>query len=181
MCIRDSRGGRDRTPPGRCRRSGSPGSGTFGGSALVALTPAPGPLPAKSQHHQRVVVPRVRRIDQRSENAVVAGGRQTDLLPDDRLLGAGLLPPGALAIENGAFTLRKGHLPASLTATASRIKDPRPPPGPCRRRTRRPAPPARTTCADRPSNGRARRPTNPGCLLSTSDDADDLLCVDLGG
>src|SRR6188472_3480012 len=84
-----------------------PGSGRQGTVSDLEPEPAGGALPlaggtqpAQPADQQRVGLQRLGAVDEGVEHLVVPGRRHVELLADRGLLGAGVLPPLALEVED---------------------------------------------------------------------------------
>src|SRR5215217_1233605 len=79
-------------------------------AARGALTLAGGPEPAQPADEQGIDLEGLGPVDQGVEHLVVAGGRHVELLADGSLLGAGVLPPLALELEDLAVAVAQAWL-----------------------------------------------------------------------
>src|SRR5688572_8917618 len=66
--------------------------------------------PAQATDQQRVDLEGLGTVDQGVEDLVVAGGRHVELLADRGLLGAGVLPPLTLELEDLAVAVAQARL-----------------------------------------------------------------------
>src|SRR5215218_3450846 len=74
-----------------------------------ALALAGGSQTSEPAHEQRVDLEGLGAVDERVEHLVVAGGRHVELLADRSLLGAGVLPPLALELEDLAVAVAQAR------------------------------------------------------------------------
>src|SRR6476620_96775 len=93
-------------------------------AACGALALTGGAEAAQATDQQRVRLEGLGTVDQRVEHLVVAGRRHVELLADRGLLGAGVLPPLALELEDLAVPfaqpLRAGLVVRLMTGTRAR-------------------------------------------------------------
>ena len=76
---------------------------------LLASAPSTVTEPAEPAHPQRVVVVGLGALEQLTEDLVVPTGRQFEALLDERLLGAGLVPPASFEIQDRPVAFCEFH------------------------------------------------------------------------
>src|SRR5690349_4882740 len=105
--------------PRSSRTRRTTGSDLEAEAAGRALTLPRGAEPAQPADQQRVGLEGLRPVDQRVEHLVVAGRGHVELLADRGLLGAGVLPPLALELEDLAVAVTESGGPARLAVGVS--------------------------------------------------------------
>jgi hypothetical protein len=86
-----------------------PVSAGFDGAARGARVAGGIPYPAEPLHEHGIVLLRLGRLDQTTEQLVVPGGREPEIRADGVLFGPGVAAPLPLESEDGAITVGQGH------------------------------------------------------------------------